>query len=287
MTSVNVMITRYIVGNRATMNPLSRKIAFALVACLLDGVAAWVAPTPLDAASPRRPAATTTKLGVASLMNADASHHRHRHREEEGSKSIADYTLGLHGGKYQFGEAAAFSAVGQEFAASLYSSGDDETSSQPVDYAAEEIPAWAVRMSELTAKCLTMYGATIQELPHNRKVTITNDEMTWEKFYGFIVPRQEPQEASVVAGNDEASSSGATTTAAEATTATSAVQPWVGMLSPRGGQATLRVSVVPVTLEPSWLVVGTETERWIYLLPSVPDGDADIGVSYQSDRQYI
>ena len=159
-------------------------------------------------------------------------------RSGESKKSIADYTLGLHGGKYQFGDSSGFSSAGQEFAASLYSS----VETQPVDYASEDLPNWAVRLSELSAECLKLYSSSIQPLPADGKVTIVNDEMTWERYYAFVVPR------------------------GEQSTAVS-VEPWVGMLAPRGGQETLQVT--PSSLPssgPTWLVVGTETERWIYSL---------------------
>lgn len=173
-----------------------------------------------------------TRTVTLSLSSVDDG------RNAESKKSIADYTLGLHGGKYQFGESSGFSSAGQEFAASLYSSGE----TQQVDYASEDLPDWAVRLSELTTECLRMYSSSIQALPADGKVTIVNDEMTWERYYAFVVPRGE-----------------------QGTTVS--VEPWVGMLAPRGGQETLQVtpSSLP-TSGRSWLVVGTETERWIYSL---------------------
>ena len=158
---------------------------------------------------------------------------------EESKKSIADYTLGLHGGKYQFGDSSSgFSAAGQEFAAALYAS--DET--QQVDYAKQDLPAWAVRLSELTAESLGLYGSSIQTLPADGRVSIVNEEMTWERFYAFVVPRDHGTAVSV--------------------------EPWVGMLAPRGGQETLQVTVSSLpSSTPSWLVVGTEEEHWVYSLP--------------------
>ena len=73
---------------------------------------------------------------------------------EESKKSIADYTLGLHGGKYQFGDSSGFSFAGQEFAAALYSSGETEQ----VDYASEDLPDWAVRLSDPTAEWLKQHS---------------------------------------------------------------------------------------------------------------------------------
>lgn len=160
--------------------------------------------------------------------------------EDQGfeSKSIADYTLGLHGGKYQFDD-SPFSAAGQEFAASLYSGGETEQ----IDYTAEEMPKWAVQMSELTADDLAKDPSSINSLPHDGQVTITNHEPTWERFYAFVLPRP----------NDSFSPA-------------TAVEPWVGMLSPRGGRATLQVDLPFALLlsKPAWLVVGTEEDRWIY-----------------------
>ena len=160
-------------------------------------------------------------------------------QEYGNSKSIADYTLGLHGGKYQFDDTSGVSAAGQEFAASLYSSGSE----QVVDYTAEAWPAWAVRLSEVTAEeCVN--NSSVQPLPAAGVVGIVNEEMTWERYYAFVVPRCD--------------------------TVTFSVEPWVGVLAPRGGQAVLKVtssSSASSSVDPSWLVVGTEAERWIYALP--------------------
>ena len=164
------------------------------------------------------------------------------------TKSIADYTLGLHGGKYQFGDSAV-STVGQDFAASLYASAEENGVSD-VDYTSETVPAWALRLSDLTGTSLQVYSSNIEQLPPNGQVTIVNEEMTWEKFYAFVVPRPE-------VGGDGGSAESAAT-----------VEPWVGMLSPRGGQAVLQVTLSPGrSSNPTWLVVGTECERWIYSLP--------------------
>jgi hypothetical protein len=150
----------------------------------------------------------------------------------EGSdKSIADYTLGLHGGKYDFSN-AGFSQSGQDFAASLYSGGDDEETS--VDYTQEPLPDWAVRLSELAAASVTN---SAESLPVGGHVRVVNHEMTWERFYAFVVP--------------------------EPTAAT--VEPWAGCLSPRGGEAVLQVQRNG-SEGPNWLVVGTEEDRWIYTL---------------------
>lgn len=159
--------------------------------------------------------------------------------DEASKKSIADYTLGLHGGKYQFGDSIGFSSAGQDFAASLYASGVE---TRQVDYATEDLPDWAVRLSELTADSLKMSSSTIQTLPIDGQVTIVNEEMTWERYYAFFVPRQQGP---------------------------AVVKPWVGMLSPRGGKETLQVTLSSLPSSyPCWLVIGTETKRWIYALPS-------------------
>ena len=175
----------------------------------------------------------TVKLTMSSNTDDAGS------SDEASKKSIADYTLGLHGGKYQFGDSTGFSSVGQDFAASLYASGDE---TQQVDYTAEALPDWAVRLSELTADSLKMYSSTIQTLPTDGLVTIVNEEMTWARYYAFIVPRGQAQVA---------------------------VKPWVGMLSPRGGKETLQVTLSSLPCsDRCWLVIGTETDRWIYALPS-------------------
>jgi hypothetical protein len=152
-------------------------------------------------------------------------------RSSEGSdKSIADYTLGLHGRKYDFSN-AGFSQSGQDFAASLYSGGDDEGTQ--IDYTQEPLPDWAVRLSELTADSVT---SSAQTLPVDGKVRVVNDEMTWERFYAFVVPQP--------------------------TAAT--VEPWAGLL-PRRGETVLQVQRNG-SEGPSWLVVGTEEDRWFYTL---------------------
>ena len=156
------------------------------------------------------------------------------------SKTIADYTLGLHGGKYQFGDYSSVSMVGQEFAATLYSGGTSEAEQD--DYASERWPAWAVRLSEWTATDSSALSS-VQPLPVDGIVKIVNEEMTWERYYAFIVPRH----------GDKVHFS---------------VDPWVGVLAPRGGQVILKVTALSSAEgsapSPSWLVVGTETELWVY-----------------------
>lgn len=170
------------------------------------------------------------------------------HDDDDAKKSIADYAMGLHGGKYQFDD-PALSAAGRDFAASLYAAASGDEATTVVDYASEPWPAWAVRLSEWTAVdcCANNDNASVQPLPAGGQVTIVNEEMTWERYYAFIVPHREDDAAGF------------------------SVEPWVGMLAPRGGMVALKVTSASASSDgPSWLVVGTESERWIYSLPPTP-----------------
>jgi hypothetical protein len=152
---------------------------------------------------------------------------------------VADYTLGLHGGKYQFdgNNGGGLSAVGQDFAAALYAS--DEPDGK-IDYSTEEMPKWAIRLSELDTYTLSQ---EVEPLPSDGIVTITNEEPTWERFYAFLLPQYTNENMPP-----------------------SVVEPSVGILSPRGQVIlTVRISLLAQKC-PSWLVVGTEEARWIYAI---------------------
>eukprot|EP00977_Amphora_coffeiformis_P000303 scaffold83_cov181-Amphora_coffeaeformis.AAC.30 len=221
---------------------MSCTLPFKLAICLLASIHPATSWCLLAGTRSGRDGSTKSRTTLTTTASSSAAN-----GDDGNPKSIADYTLGLHGGKYQFDDYSGVSVAGQEFAASLYSSEDGKTGQ--VDYAAEPWPAWAVRLSGWTAtECSA--SSSVQLLPVDGIVKVVNEEMTWERYYAFVVPRDRG-------------------------TAPFSVDPWVGVLSPRGGQAMLKVtpssssssSVEIAETEPSWLVVGTETERWVYSLP--------------------
>lgn len=164
---------------------------------------------------------------------------------EEGRRAIGDIVQGLHGSKYQFNDAGA-NFEGQQFAEMGYSSGEvlvESYENNPI------VPQWALKMKEMTPPT----NAPALRLNDKVSVNIRNDERSWEKYYAFIVGP-----------------------AAETTT----VRPWVGQLAPRGGSnmfsdsAVLEISCPTscVVDEESFLVIGTEAEKWFYKLVSVNYG---------------
>ncbi len=106
------------------------------------------------------------------------------------STSIGDITQNLHGGKYQFSETqylAGGSLMGQQFAESLYSSCDEEESLEEED---DELPKWLMKLQqpdEHEGKQLAG-SLTFSECAKSHKISITNDERSWEKYYAFVLP---------------------------------------------------------------------------------------------------
>lgn len=155
-------------------------------------------------------------------------------------RAIGDVVQGLHGSKYQFSD-AGINLEGQQFAEMSYSSG--EILEQNVEK--DPIPSWARQMLDLP---LPLNAPELMVQPgHTTNVSIQNNERSWEMFYAFVVGPS---------------------------SSTTKVQPWVGQLAPRGGanqfsdRMMLNIQSSDVR-EDSWIVLGTEAEKWFYKLVAV------------------
>jgi hypothetical protein len=186
-------------------------------------------------------------------------------------RAVGDVVQGLHGGKYQFSDVTTFpsSYEGHQFAQNGYGATTLESSEYNVCGNHEPLPNWAKRLLELP---LPNQSPELDVLASDQTIHIQNDERTWETYYAFVIG---PLSATIV------------------------VEPNVGQLAPRGGvhpfsdAAQLTVTnlvdraeraTTEVTLSPpkpdtstganmvggeSYLVVGTEAERWFYRLTVV------------------
>mmetsp|Transcript_12899 Transcript_12899/g.21393 ORF Transcript_12899/g.21393 Transcript_12899/m.21393 type:complete len:219 (-) Transcript_12899:259-915(-) len=168
--------------------------------------------------------------------------------------SVSDYTLGLHGGKYQF-DTAGINFEGQQFAETGYGSTEEY---QQEDFSNEPLPKWALRLQSQVPpeNCPVLQvaagGGTV--------VPFSNEERSWERFYAMII----------LVENDEKA-------VASQQSPLYTVEPSVGMMAPRGGSGqykdTAQVTVMTNELQaPSssdyhcWLAIGTEEETWHYQL---------------------
>lgn len=96
------------------------------------------------------------------------------------NRSIGDVFLGLHGGKYQFGSTGIY-LEGQQFAESGYGS----SSIEEEDYNDEPIPNWALKMKEVVPND---DSPELQLSPLEvTRISIQNEERSWEKYYAFVV----------------------------------------------------------------------------------------------------
>ena len=113
------------------------------------------------------------------------------------SKSIDDYVLNVHGGKYRFDDPSSIgSAAGQDFAQSLYSSSStieaDIAAAEEEQLAASDYnrwPNWAKRMVTNKERIKASIGNTVEVSGSNSPavVTIQNQYRTWEPYYARIV----------------------------------------------------------------------------------------------------
>ena len=113
------------------------------------------------------------------------------------SKSIDDYVLNVHGGKYRFDDPSSIgSAAGQDFAQSLYSSSstkeEDIAAAEEEQRAAADYnrwPNWAKRMVTNKDRIKASIGNMVEVSGSNSPavVTIRNQFRTWEPYYARIV----------------------------------------------------------------------------------------------------
>jgi hypothetical protein len=188
---------------------------------------------------------TNLLLCLLSLVLVDGLSVRHTFitetslfAEPQDSRSIGEVVQGLHGSKYQF-SAAGTNFEGQQFAEIGYSSDEIEED----NYEDEPIPNWALKRRAQTPP----EGCPELQLGPNGEtsVEISNDERSWEKYYGFVIGDASPSYS---------------------------IEPRVSMLAPRGGAnnfsdtATIKISGNVDAGGESWLLLCTEAETWLYRL---------------------
>jgi hypothetical protein len=170
---------------------------------------------------------------------------------EEAENSISDYTLGLHGGKYQF-DSAGMNFEGQQFAETGYGSSEEE---EPQDFSNEPLPKWALRLQSQRPP----ESCPVLEVASNGgTVEFSNEERSWERFYAMIIPE-----------------SGSSDEQVPAVALSYTVEPSGGMLAPRGGSGAykdtahvvVKAEQLPMgSYSSCWLFIGTEAETWHYKL---------------------
>ena len=112
------------------------------------------------------------------------------------SKSIDDYVLNVHGGKYRFDDPSTIgSAAGQDFAQSLYSSSStiqaEIAAAEEEQRAAADFntwPNWAKRMATNKDRIKANIPRVEVSMSNGPAVvTIQNQYRTWEPYYARIV----------------------------------------------------------------------------------------------------
>ncbi len=157
----------------------------------------------------------------------------------EEKRSICDIVQGLHGSKYQFND-AGISFEGQQFAELGYSSGEIQQN----NFETDPIPQWALNMRELVPTSNNLPIELAVHADHTTQIEIQNQERSWEMFYAFVIGPS---------------------------ASTTIVRPWVGQLAPRGGvnqfSDSMLLQIETLDLVGDYmLVVGTEEQKWFYIL---------------------
>jgi len=192
-------------------------------------------------------------------------------------RPISDIVGNLHGGKYQFNEYGndVFNPYDDHTSDPLYSftKEEEEEEEEQEEDDESQMPKWAIRMKPPHEIVTNPSSYTIlnmsSDIDENRivKVTISNHERTWEKFYAKIM-YQSKTEPNVYTLD---------------TNSFLKLHPKSGCLAPRGGASNAcdarnpysdsvtlelmcieNVSSLPDDYECIWLVVGTEEEKWYY-----------------------
>ncbi|KAG7362901.1 hypothetical protein IV203_026261 [Nitzschia inconspicua] len=184
------------------------------------------------------------------------------------SRSVGDVVQGLHGSKYQFQN---FPFEGQQFAETGYTSGNyqGDPSAVQASMAQEPLPEWAIRWQQtfVPPKGAMELNVFLQQQQQQQQepitISIRNDERSWEKFYTFVLWREEEEEGVGTPCSIDASY-------------LIKVTPKLGMLAPRGSRDANFSDTVPLQVSAKindpeavgklWLLVGTEAEKWVYKL---------------------
>jgi hypothetical protein len=187
-------------------------------------------------------------------------------------RPISDIVGNLHGGKYQF----------NEYGNNVFNPYEDDNAWNPSYSISKEeeqeedesqMPKWAIQMKPKDEICSNPPSNNILNIsPTNKsaKVTISNQERTWEKFYAKIMYQSKTDSIFYTLNTT--------------TTPSLIVHPTKGYLAPRGGASnacdarnqysdSVTLEVICTTdvstlseYDSIWLVVGTEEEKWYYKL---------------------
>jgi hypothetical protein len=206
-----------------------------------------------------------------SFVNALGSNGEGQGEGPASGKSIDDYVLNVHGGKYRFDDPSSIgSAAGRDFAESLYSSSSSTSEEDIVardeqraaaDY--NSWPNWAKRMVSNKDRVVNSVGNRLELSGSNEPlvITIQNQYRTWEPYYGLIVRFDENTEQIDID--------------VDPALCPFQIQTIHGKLAPNGGidsysdSANILVQCTQrdCTGGGSWfLIVGTEEEQWYYNL---------------------
>lgn len=186
-------------------------------------------------------------------------------------RSISDVVGNLHGGKYQFNN------FGSTSSSDAFSGrGSKAQNIADEDEADVDLPNWAIKMKPSEAAVanpqllhVPSNSDPMDGMQYSASVDLQNEEISWEKFHCKLM---------VMLAN------GDFTQADESIKSHIQVKPKYGSLAPRGGasnacdrtkpysdRATIRItqgssSSLHTVNDEIWLVLGTEEEKWYYML---------------------
>ena len=112
---------------------------------------------------------------------------------ESGTKSVDDYVLNVHGGKYRFDDLTmGGTATSRDFAEALYSSSSYESNQKEPTPDYEDWPRWAKGMTSLSTIASIPSSSLELAVPSNGKdvasIRIKNQYHTWEPYFAKIIP---------------------------------------------------------------------------------------------------
>lgn len=254
----------------------------------------------IDASFNDKIAIATTRLNSSSSSNSN----NNSDSDSDDYRSIGEVVGGLHGGKYQFNDNSGndynYDYAGYYTSQNSCSDQDDERPPKEIPNWAlqmsmspsESASASALRHPEIIN--VPSNSNPMDGMIYSASVEIQNQERTWEEFHAKLVMKLSNGE--YVEIDNGASSSGPispiSSSSSEATRIARpripvTLQPRSGSLAPRGGASNacdaskpysdrVQIRVVQGQFssiedyiqdeEEVWLVVGTEEEKWYYLL---------------------
>jgi len=243
-------------------------------------------------------------LNSSSSSNNSSNSNSNSNSNSDDYRSIGEVVGGLYGGKYQFNDNSGndynYDYAGYASQSSCSNNQDDERPPKEIPNWALRM-SMSMSPSE-SASSSALRNPEIINVPSNSNpmdgmiysasVEIQNQERTWEEFHAKLVMKL--PNGKFIEIDDGARSSGSIgSSSSEATTRITrpqipiTLQPRSGSLAPRGGASNacdasnpysdrVQIRVIQgqfTSIESSiqyeeevWLVVGTEEEKWYYLL---------------------